>query len=93
MSKFLRWQAVDAEFYFCDSYGGAFREIELVRASRSLHRARTQRHPTIVPVRRFDAVSKLRVDVNETSGAAAETWIGPGPRFSDQPMRSSISAW
>jgi short-chain Z-isoprenyl diphosphate synthase len=35
MSNFLLWQSAHAEFYFCDAYWPAFREIDFLRALRS----------------------------------------------------------
>ena len=35
LSGFLLWQSVHSEFYFCDAYWPAFRNIDLLRAIRS----------------------------------------------------------
>jgi undecaprenyl diphosphate synthase len=36
VSNFLLWQTVHSELYFCDAYWPAFREIDFLRALRSL---------------------------------------------------------
>ncbi len=41
LSGFLPWQSVHSEFYFCDVYWPAFREIDFLRAIRTYqHRSR-----------------------------------------------------
>ena len=35
MSGFLPWQSAYSEFYFCDAYWPAFREIDFLRAIRT----------------------------------------------------------
>ena len=35
LSGFLLWQSAYSEFYFCDAYWPAFREIDLLRAVRT----------------------------------------------------------
>ena len=38
LSGFLLWQSAYAEYYFCDNYWPAFRQIDLLRALRAYHR-------------------------------------------------------
>ena len=42
MSGFLPWQSVYSEFYFCDAYWPAFRQIDFLRAIRT-YQARSRR--------------------------------------------------
>ena len=43
MSNFLLWQSAYSEFYFCEAYWPAFREVDFLRALRS-YTDRQRRH-------------------------------------------------